>query len=149
MESDKENESDNESTEIIEEKPKRKMTDKQLETLAKGRVRRVEIARERNEKIKELKNTIVGKHKLKKNIPTPLVKEEILNVVDSSSEEEEIIIKKKPIKKHKKKIIYQEASDSSSSEEEIIIKKKTIKKVIEQPKEIVKPVIQIQRIRFV
>ena len=147
MESDKENESDNESTEIIEEKPKRKMTDKQLETLAKGRVRRVEIARERNEKIKELKNTIVGKHKLKKNIPTPVIKEEI--IIDSSSEEEEIIIKKKPIKKHKKKIIYQEASDSSSSEEEIIIKKKTIKKVIEQPKEIVKPVIQIQRIRFV
>ena len=107
-----------------EEKPKRKLNEKQMENLAKGR----EIAKQKTKQIKEVYKTIddevktikEAKKKIRKTLLIDRIREEVEGL-DSDEDEEEIIIQKKP--KVKKVVKY---------EEEVV-----------KPKEIVKPVPKI------
>lgn len=109
-----------------EERVKKVLSEKQIESLAKGR----EIAKQKTKAIKEVYKTIdeevktikEAKKKIRKTLLVDRIREEVEGL--DSDEDEELVIKKKP--KVKKIVKYEE-------EEEII-----------QPKDIVKPSPKIQ-----
>jgi hypothetical protein len=105
-------------------KPKKKLSEKQLETLKKGREARKSNIEESklNKKIEASKLLLEVEHKNKKKEVKKEVKQE------SEDDEEVVIIEKqrKP-KKKVKKIIIQESESSSEEEEEIVIPEKKMK----------------------
>ncbi len=127
-------ESDNENTDtesIIDEKeipkpvkPKKVMSQKQLETLMKGReARKLKLEEQKlNKKIEASKLLLQEEHKQKlKKVVKKEPKEE------SDDEEVVIIEKQKKPKKKVKKIIIQESESSEEEEEEVIIPEKKMK----------------------
>ena len=109
-------------------KPKKQLSEKQLEALARAREKALEKVKQKN-KTNEMKELEIKKKELmkKKDEKEKRKKErelkKIENEVNQESSEEEEIIKPKP-KTKKKKIIIENDSDS---EDEIIIKKKSNK----------------------
>ncbi|MEY3751978.1 MAG: hypothetical protein RLZZ354_520 [Pseudomonadota bacterium] len=109
-----------------EERVKKVLSEKQIESLAKGR----EIAKQKTKAIKEVYKTIddevktikEAKKKIRKTLLVDRIREEVEGL--DSDEDEELVIKKKP--KVKKIVKYEE-------DEEVV-----------QPKEIVKPSPKIQ-----
>ena len=113
-----------------ETKPKKQLSEKQLETLAKAREKALQTVKLKNKtnEMKELENK--KKELLKqKDEKTKRKKErelkKIENEVNQESSEEEEITKPKKTKSKKKKIIIE--NSDSDSEDEIIIKKKSNK----------------------
>lgn len=132
--SDDEGSTDNES--IIEEvpkeikkvvKPKKVLSDKQLETLAKGREnRKLKIEESKlNKKIEASKLLLQEEHKNRKKE----VKKEVKVEAESESDEEEVVIieKKRKPKKKVKKIIIQESESDEEEEQEIVVPEKKMK----------------------
>ena len=109
------------------ERPKKVLSEKQMENLAKGR--EIAIARTKNKRDihkqidEEVKTIKEAKKKIRKTLLVDRIREEVEGL-DSDEDEEEIVIQKKP--KVKKIVKYEE-------KEEIV-----------QPKEIVKPSPKIQ-----
>jgi len=95
-----------------EEKPKRKMNEKQMENLAKGRL----IAKQKTKAIKEVYKSIddevktikEAKKKIRKTLLIDRIREEVEGL-DSDEDEEEIVIQKKPkiktVKDEEKEIV--------------------------------------------
>lgn len=132
--SDDEGSTDNES--IIEEvpkeikkvvKPKKVLSEKQLETLAKGREnRKLKIEESKlNKKIEASKLLLQEEHKNRKKE----VKKEVKVEAESESDEEEVVIieKKRKPKKKVKKIIIQESESDEEEEQEIVVPEKKMK----------------------
>ena len=132
--SDDEGSTDNES--IIEEvpkeikkvvKPKKVLSEKQLETLAKGREnRKLKIEESKlNKKIEASKLLLQEEHKNRKKE----VKKEVKVEAESESDEEEVVIieKKRKPKKKVKKIIIQESESDEDEEQEIVVPEKKMK----------------------
>ena len=129
-------ESDNENTDtesIIDEKeipkpvkPKKVMSQKQLETLAKGREsRKLKLEEHKlNKKIEASKLLLQEEHKQKLK---KVVKKQPEPIEESEEEEVVIIEKHKKPKKKVKKIIIQESESSDEEEEEVIIPEKKMK----------------------
>ena len=123
----------NEQSNVGIQKPKKPRSQKQIECFAKARQTRIEKAQMKNEKIKEIKETI-------KDTPLPKLKEKINpKVKEDEKEEEEVVVgcratqpltevetvyvkRSKP--KPKKKVIVVEESDSESETEEVVYKRK-------------------------
>jgi len=133
--SDDEGSTDNES--IIEEvpkeikkvvKPKKVLSEKQLETLAKGREnRKLKIEESKlNKKIEASKLLLQEENKNRKK-ETP--KKEVKVEAESESDEEEVVIieKKRKPKKKVKKIIIQESESDEEEEQEIVVPEKKMK----------------------
>ena len=137
-------------------KPRKPLTEKQKETLAKGRLasharrqkREAEEAEivKHNEVVSKLNNSKYNKNQKTKQHIEKAVKK-IVAEQEEQEQEEEIVIKKK---KPKKKVVIVE--ESSESEEEQIVYKKRKKKVIEPretgDKEEVKQEVKPPSIRF-
>lgn len=121
-------ETEEEEPEKIVEKPKKKASAKQLESLEKGRKVRVEQAKIRNQEIARIKNETAGK---KKRIVAPKPEPEPVKS-DTESEASIIIVKKSKPKKKPTKIIYESESESSD-EEPVVIKKKPKSKPVLVP----------------
>lgn len=110
-------------------KPKKKLSEKQLESLAKGRARRALLAKQkaaqkREQEAKELRKEVRERRKK----PIVVVEEE--SESESESEEEQVVVVKRkprpkpaPKPKKKKTIVYQTESESeeeSESDEEFV-----------------------------
>ena len=118
------NEEDSSSDDSVIEKPKRKLSVKQLEGLARGRAKRKEAnEKKRIEKEKEMKDW--ENHKLqlkeKKEKKTERRKKEEVVELETSSDEEEIIVKKKPKKKTKKVIYLSDDDDDDNDKKKNVI----------------------------
>ena len=114
----------NEQSNVGIQKPKKPRSQKQLECFEKARQIRIEKSQMKNEKIKEIKETI-------KDTPLPKLKEKINPKVkeDVVENEEEVVetvyVKRsKPKSKPKKKVIMVEESESESETEEVVYKRK-------------------------
>ena len=129
-------------------KPTRPLTDKQKETLAKGRalavakkkalVEGVDLEK-RAEALKKAKEEIKKARDQKHTDKINNQKKQYEDALKEFSEDEEVKEKSKPKKKIKKKVIkYVSASDSDSSEEEVIIKKKKSSKKKQEDDDITK-----------
>lgn len=123
MEQTEQNELENieEKTITKKKQPKTKL---QMEAFEKARLIRIEKCKLKNEKIKEIKETVMKNPLPPKEIP-PIIKTETPKKTFSkkthySSEEsdDEIIVKKRKPKKKKKVIYLEESTSESSSEEE-------------------------------
>jgi hypothetical protein len=133
-------------------KPKRQLTEKQLETLAKGREARKTSCAEKQkvkEEIKELKEEAKEKKKEKIIKTITKLKQKVEQPDEESESDEEIVIKKAKslTKKPKRKVIIMESESESSSEDEQPAPSRTRakpapQKPTPQPKQNVYPVIQ-------
>lgn len=151
------NKSISDDDEIVKEnikpnKPKRIMSEKQLENLKKARQIAFTKLKEKKKQTQDFKNKqqeLKILKKLEQNITLDKKLKEVKKKIIIDNEDEKPKIKTKTKSKSKsKKIIYITDSDDGTSEEEIIYKMKPKKIIVKQPKQPKQPKQQSEQIIF-